>query len=160
MLCLLRNHARVTLAAAAALLALAATTAAADGPVQDPERHAAIYVAGEGCRGHSIRPRAITLACADDNLYATGVRFLTAGRDLYGSARADASATIHENDCEPDCAAGRFRSGHGALVLTRIVRCADGRLYYSRADWVFGKDRGEADIQPFQRCRLADARRP
>jgi hypothetical protein len=149
----LRHHARVALALST-LVAVAATPAVAAGPVLDPERRPAIYVAGDSCHGHTVRPRTITLACADDNLYATGVSFATTGRDVYGTARADASATIHENDCEPYCAAGHFLSGHGTLALSGIVRCADGRLYYSRAHYTFSRGRGEADIEPFERCHV------
>lgn len=115
-------------------------------------RYQRVYVANKDCRGHTYRPANITLACADGNLYATEVSFFNEGSAVYGSEEADASATLHENDCTPDCASGRFHSGKGALILKRIVRCKDGLLYYSRAEYAFSEGQREVDIQPSQRC--------
>lgn len=117
-------------------------------------RWSPVYVASEGCRGHQIRPRSITLACADGNLYATGIRYQS-----YGGRIARALATLHVNDCHPDCADGRFRTYGGTLRLERIVRCGDGRLYYSHAVYPLaegGRRRpvgyATAYIQPFDGC--------
>ena len=108
-----------------------------------------VYVANNGCIGHASRPSSITLACGDGNLYATGIRYRT-----YGQNVARASATMHLNDCTPNCAAGRFHSYRGTLLLRNIVRCSDGRLYYSRARYSFAAPHGSglADIEPLKRC--------
>ncbi len=113
-----------------------------------------IYVASKGCRGHSYRPRTVTLACADGNLYATEIAYSGARAVRYGSRQALASAVIHENQCKPDCAAGHFVSAEGGLIFKRIVRCADRRFYYSRVEYQSTYGKGEADIQPFERCRF------
>jgi hypothetical protein len=62
-----------------------------------------------------------------------------------------------ENKCKPRCASGRFISDKGALILTRIVRCKDGLLNYSRADYAFPEGQGKVDIEPRERC-LSGAR--
>jgi hypothetical protein len=112
-----------------------------------------VYVANRDCRGHTFRPANITLACNDENLYATEVHFFKGTSEVYGSPKADASATIHENDCKPDCASGKFFADKGALILKRIVRCRDGRLYYSRAEYAFPEGQSVVDIEPAERCR-------
>jgi hypothetical protein len=116
--------------------------------------HPRIYVANRHCRGHSYRPENITLACRYYNLFATEVHFLPGTGEVYGSPKADASATIHENECKPSCASGRFTSDKGALILTRIVSCKDGLLYYSRAEYAFPEGQGKVDIEPRERCSL------
>jgi|HubBroStandDraft_6_1064221.scaffolds.fasta_scaffold36809_2 hypothetical protein len=137
------------IAAAAACAASAGAGAAAHGA---PKRHPRVYVANKDCRGHTFRPASITLACGDGNLYVSEVDYFNGPSEGYGSARAGASVTIHENDCKPDCAAGKFIVEKGALTLKRIVRCADGLLYYSRALYAFPGGENEVDIQPFERC--------
>lgn len=140
----------VVLAAGAAAVPASARTADAVAGTRYPK----VYVANRDCRGHTIRPANITLACADANLYATEVSFFRQGANVYGSPEADASATIHENRCKPDCAAGRFFADKGALVLKRVVRCSDGLLYYSRAEYAFPEGQNEVDIQPVERCSV------
>ena len=117
-------------------------------------RYQRVYVANKDCRGHTFRPEKITLACGDGNLYATEVHFFKGTSEVYGSPKADASATIHQNDCKPDCASGKFFSDKGALILKRIVRCRDGRLYYSRAEYAFPEGQNVVDIEPSERCSV------
>jgi hypothetical protein len=136
------------------LLAIAVPASARPLMGASVSRHQRIYVANKSCRGHAFRPEKITLACGDGNLYATEVHFFTGTSEVYGSPTADASATIHENTCKPDCASGRFFSDKGALILKRIVRCKDGRLYYSRAEYAFPEGQNEVDIEPFERCSV------
>ncbi len=137
------------IAAAAACVASAGAGATARGAPKRPPR---IYVASKDCRGHIFRPASITLACGDGNLYVSEVDYFNNRSEGYGSAQASASVTIHENDCKPDCAAGKFIVEKGALTLKRIVRCADGLLYYSRALYAFPGGENEVDIQPYERC--------
>lgn len=152
----LRRALPALLVAGATAVASAAPGAAA--ATGSAARRAPVYVASEGCRGHVRAPTSIILACADANLYATAVHFASGGSARYGSLSADAAATIHENRCVPDCAAGTFLLAKGTLILRRIVRCADGRLYYSRAAYSFPGSRGVAYIEPFERCSVWPAR--
>jgi hypothetical protein len=117
-------------------------------------RHQRIYVVNKNCRGHTFRPEKITLACGDNNLYATEVHFFTGTSEGYGAREASASATIHENACKPDCASGKFFSDKGGLTLKRIVHCKDGLLYYSRAEYAFPEGQNEVDIEPSERCSV------
>jgi hypothetical protein len=141
----------IGLAAGAAASPASAQIAAS---VTAATRYPKVYVANRDCRGHTIRPVNITLACADANLYVTEVSFFPSGTDVYGSPEADASATIHENRCKPNCAAGKFIAEKGALTLRRIVRCSDGLLYYSRAAYAFPGGQNEVDIAPFEHCSV------
>src|SRR5579863_3723742 len=136
----------------AAAAACAAGVGAGAGARDAHKRHPRIYVANKDCRGHTFRPANITLACGDGNLYVSEVHYFNSRSEGYGSAQAGASVTIHENDCKPDCAAGKFIAEKGALTLKRIVRCADRLLYYSRAQYAFPGGENEVDIQPFERC--------
>jgi hypothetical protein len=117
-------------------------------------RYQRVYVANRDCRGHTFRPEKITLACGDGNLYATEVHFFKGTSEVYGSPKADASATIHQNDCKPDCASGKFLVDKGALILKRIVRCRDHLLYYSRAEYAFPEGQNVVDIEPSERCSV------
>ncbi len=143
------------IAAAAACAASAGAGAAAH---RVPKRHSRIYVANKDCRGHTFRPASITLACGDGNLYVSEVDYFNGPSEGYGSARAGASVTIHENDCKPDCAAGKFIVEKGALTLKRVVRCADGLLYYSRALYAFPGGENEVE-HPTLRALRAGAPR-
>ena len=140
-----------------AMLDVVAPACARPGSRATISRHLRIYVANRHCRGHTYRPENVTLACRYYNLFATEVHFFPGTSDVYGSPKADASATIHENECKPSCASGRFISEKGALILTRIVRCKDGLLYYSRAEYAFPEGQGKVDIEPRERC-LSGAR--
>ncbi|MGA2163077.1 MAG: hypothetical protein ABSH36_01255 [Solirubrobacteraceae bacterium] len=136
----------------AAVAACAASAGAGAAAHSAPKRHPRVYVANKDCRGHTFRPASITLACGDGNLYVSEVDYFNSRPEGYGAARASASVTIHENDCKPDCAAGKFIVEKGGLTLKRIVRCADGLLYYSRALYAFPGGENEVDIQPYERC--------
>jgi hypothetical protein len=86
-----------------------------------------VYIANQACAGHTYKPSRVTLACGDGNLYATGIAY-----SAYGQRVAVATATMHLNDCVPNCAIGRFHSYKGSLRFRDLVRCKDGLLYYSR----------------------------
>ncbi len=131
---------------AGAGLAFAAAPAAGSGSAK-----ARVYVAAEGCRGHVYKPsKKLILACADANLYVTGL-----GYSSYGTSEAKGKGVFHLNDCKPDCAGGRFHEHGGTIRLFDVVRCTDGRRYFARARYSFPASggKGTADIKPFMRCR-------
>ena len=109
-----------------------------------------VYVAAEGCRGHRYKPRKVILACADANLYVTGLRYSS-----YGSREAKATGVFHQNDCTPDCAGGRFHEHGGSIRFFGVIACANGRRYFARARYSFpGRGgKGTADIEPFTGCK-------
>lgn len=135
-------------ALAAAICALATGSLAT---AATPRAHATtrVFVAAEGCRGHAYKPRKMVLACADANLYVTELSYSS-----YGAREAKASGRFHVNDCTPNCAGGRFHTYRGSVRLSDVVRCADGRRYFSRARYSFHArgGKGTADVEPFMRC--------
>jgi hypothetical protein len=108
-----------------------------------------IYIAAE-CRGSSLEPRTVTLACADANLYVSHLRYKG-----YGHKTTTASGVFHENDCTPNCAAGKFLTYSGTIKFSDISRCG-GRLYYSRAEYSFEgpNGKGTSAVKPLgSRCQ-------
>ena len=103
-----------------------------------------VYVANNGCQGQAWRPLAVTFACGDGNLFATGISY-----SRYGGKAAAATATFHLNDCLPYCAAGHFHTYSGNVTFRDIVRCR-GVLFYSRAYYSFAGNSGWANISPFE----------
>jgi hypothetical protein len=98
-----------------------------------------VFVASKGCMGHVFRPGSIVIACADAGLVARSIRYSD-----YGGTVARARATFAENDCQPNCAAGRFHSYSGTLTLTAIRRCSDGRRYYTKIAYNFPGPAGKS----------------
>jgi hypothetical protein len=103
-----------------------------------------VYVAANACNGHAFKPRKVTFACADGNAFATNLRYSS-----YGSQQAQATGTIHLNECTPNCAEGHFRQHAGKVRFDQVIRCADGRKYFSRARYQYGKRSASAQIKPF-----------
>ncbi len=133
-----------------ALCALAGSASA--GRLAPASRGAAsgrVYIAAEGCRGHRFMPRKVILACADGNLYVTGL-----GYSSYGGGQAKAKGVFHLNDCRPNCAGGRFHTRGGTIRFFDVVRCADGRRYFAQARYSFKGHNGSgtAEIGPEMRC--------
>jgi hypothetical protein len=98
---------------------------------------AAVSPGFAGCRAFTtphaalvVRPRSIVFACADANLYATGLRWSSWG------VTARATGLAHANDCEPYCAAGHFHTYRVAVTLSKPKRCG-GRVELTRLTWRF-----------------------
>jgi hypothetical protein len=84
------------------------------------------------CIERPVAPEEIVLACGDGNFSLEGLRWRQ-----WGAASATASGTVHENDCRPDCAAGRFHDYPVAVTVSHLVTCGRGRLEYTRVAWRF-----------------------
>jgi hypothetical protein len=80
------------------------------------------------CLKSQVRPRTITVACADGNLVLAHVHWSS-----FGASSARATATYYVNDCKPYCAAGRFHSYPITLVLSKAKPCPDGKDDYRLA---------------------------
>jgi hypothetical protein len=113
---------------------------------------APVSIAAQGCSGHAYKPSRVVFACADGNVYATGLKYTS-----YGSREARASASIHVNNCEPNCAAGRFRTSTGGVRFYRVVKCADRRRYFTRVHYTIAKRSYSADIEPLNCSRAHGA---
>lgn len=77
--------------------------------------------------GLQARPTQVVFACGDGGVYATGVRWLD-----WGAPFATATATLHANDCEPNCAAGHFHVSSVYLAVTGRQRCSHGVTAYAK----------------------------
>ena len=99
------------------------------------------------CTKSQIRPGTIVLACADANVSLTKLRWSS-----FGHATAEASGDYYENDCTPNCAAGKFHSYPVKVVLTSAKLCPDKFDDYQRGTVTFtgarppGRTRARASI--------------
>lgn len=77
------------------------------------------------CQGKlQVRPSSIVFACGDGGVYATGVSW-----SKWGTLSATATATMHANDCEPNCAAGHFHTYAAIIVASGTQRCSNVTAY-------------------------------
>lgn len=97
------------------------------------------------CTKSQVRPATITLACADDNLSLTHLRWAS-----FGGPTARAGGDYYVNDCTPDCAAGRFHSYPISVTLTNAKVCPDGHHDYRRAAFTFLASRPRGAVSTFQ----------
>jgi hypothetical protein len=88
------------------------------------------------CTKSEVRPATIIIACADDNLSLTRLRWTT-----FGATQAHASGHYYVNDCTPNCAAGRFHSYPITLILSKAKVCPDGHDDYQSAAVTFTASR-------------------
>jgi hypothetical protein len=89
-------------AAAAAVAAIPVT--AATGQTHHAAQTASTVLLD--CQSHAqAQPGTYLLACGDGNNYLTGIHWTS-----WTAATATATATANTNDCQPNCAAGRFHS--------------------------------------------------
>ena len=102
------------------------------------------------CTKSQIRPVSIVLTCADANTALTKLRWSS-----FGHASAYASGDYYENDCTPNCAAGKFHSYPVKLALTSAKVCRDKFDDYQRGTITFtgarppGQKGAHASIQLF-----------
>ena len=105
------------------------------------------------CTKSQVRPPAIIIACADDNLSLTRLHWSS-----FGGTTAHGSGQYYVNDCTPDCAGGRFHSYPIELVLSSAKPCPDGRDDYRTATISFTSTRPSgqrsARIQQLLSCPL------
>jgi hypothetical protein len=83
-----------------------------------------------------VRPHQVTIACADANLYATGLRW-----SRWSASGATAAGTGHMNDCTPYCAAGHFHAFRMTIRLSQPIVCK-GRRRFSRITWSGARSHG------------------
>jgi len=98
---------------------------------------AARPVAFFGCRAIGphpvplVRPASMIVACGDGNFYLTGNRWTSWGRTV-----AKGTATAHQNDCTPYCAAGHFHTYVVAMTLSKPRPCK-GHTVFVHLAWTF-----------------------
>jgi hypothetical protein len=92
------------------------------------------------CEGTSFKPKTIVVTCADQNFTIRSIRWSS-----WTASSATGSGTARINDCQPNCAGGRFHSYRGVTVhLSRPVVCTgDGLKEFSELSYRFGASRPE-----------------
>jgi hypothetical protein len=140
------------LASSAIVLGIAAGTAAATTGHAPARSHPAtasrtVTVTATGGRAAStqtvvfnclnraqVRPKSFVLACADGNDYLTGLAWTS-----WTPAFATAAGKQMENDCIPNCAAGRFHSYPVLVVFWRSEPVArhPGEKYFTRVTLLY-----------------------
>jgi len=84
-----------------------------------------------GCAHKPVmRPASIVFACADANFYADHLHWTA-----WTASGATARGTGHQNDCTPNCAAGRFHSFPITVRLSHVVSCVKSRREFARVAW-------------------------
>lgn len=82
----------------------------------------------EDCaRGFNQRPNYITLACADAGMNLIDIKWST-----WGSQRADGTGHFSINNCDPNCAEGKFSKIPVAFVLRGVVPDTGNRFVFSK----------------------------
>ena len=77
------------------------------------------------CAGKAvIRPTSYVLACADANAYFNSLRWT-----IWNKTTATATATFVQNNCEPNCAAGKFIRYPATLKLSKPKSTKLGLLF-------------------------------
>ena len=79
-----------------------------------------------------VRPPQVVFACADDNFYASGLHW-----SRWSATEARATGIGHQNNCTPNCAAGKFVTFRITVTLSRPVTCVKGRREFSKLAWHF-----------------------
>lgn len=105
----------VARARAAALVFLAVTFAAAPVPASAaPARDPSVVVVVDCFGGAHVRPGEYLIACGDGNSRLVGLDWKS-----WGTRTATATGTNLVNDCQPYCAAGKFRPYPVQVTLSR-----------------------------------------
>ncbi len=76
------------------------------------------------CQHVKERPHSILFACGDGNFYVNHLRWFSWHRK-----KAFARGVYHYNDCDPNCAEGKFHRIRGSLKLEFRRWCADQKKF-------------------------------
>ncbi|MGA2528010.1 MAG: hypothetical protein ABSG36_02470 [Acidimicrobiales bacterium] len=81
------------------------------------------------CLGEpELRPASYVISCADANASWHGVTWTSWGPKL-----ASGAGDLYQNDCNPNCAAGHFRTYQAVVVLSVITRTKKYGALYTKA---------------------------
>jgi hypothetical protein len=69
------------------------------------------------CEPPAYKPSTLLIACGDGNVRVTHLRWAS-----WSGTRATGSGTWEQNNCEPNCAQGRFIDYAVRLTLTQPIR--------------------------------------
>jgi hypothetical protein len=78
-----------------------------------------------------VRPTRVLFACGDGGVWADSVRWTQWGEQV-----AMATATMHANDCTPNCADGHMHAYAAVLIVAGRQALANGQFAYQRIGFV------------------------
>ncbi|HEY5389130.1 MAG TPA: hypothetical protein VIJ83_01140 [Solirubrobacteraceae bacterium] len=84
------------------------------------------------CTKSQVRPHSIIIACGDGNILLTHLTWSS-----FGGASAHGSGDYSANDCNPNCAAGKFHSYPVKVALSKAMPCKDRYDDYQLASLTF-----------------------
>lgn len=95
------------------------------------------------CTGKvTSKPTSYILSCADANAGWAGVTWSS-----WTSTSASGRGVLHQNDCTPNCAGGRFINYRATVTLSKVVTTKYGELF-SRAVFHYSVN-GKAKSETF-----------
>jgi hypothetical protein len=119
-----RHMARLALRGLLAVSCVGALLASAPAPVAQAKP--VTYVTFD-CYHARTAPNSIMFACADAGFYVKRLNW-----SRWGVRGALAQGVFFQNDCDPNCAAGTFRSRKGSLTLSGRLWCSNIDAYVFR----------------------------
>jgi hypothetical protein len=72
----------------------------------------------------AVRPKGIVIACADGNLGVEKMSWAS-----WGASTATGRGTLYENQCEPNCAEGKFATYQVAVTLSTVKSSSQGAWF-------------------------------
>ena len=82
-----------------------------------------------------LRPANYLMSCADANASWKKVKWLS-----WGAKTALGTGDLYQNDCQPNCVSGHFRTYPAKLVLSEVIRTKKYGLLYSQATFSYSVD--------------------
>lgn len=76
--------------------------------------------------GYSQKPSSITLTCADGGMYIDKITYSS-----WTSESAEGSGIFSQNNCDPDCASGKFISTPVKIMISKPKSDVNGKLIFS-----------------------------
>jgi hypothetical protein len=76
--------------------------------------------------GYSQKPSSITLTCADGGMYIDHITYSS-----WTSNSANGTGIFNENNCDPDCASGKFIKTKVSLMIDGPKKDSAGKLIFS-----------------------------
>ncbi len=77
--------------------------------------------------GYSQKPSSITLTCADGGIYLDNISF-----DSWNSTEATGKGIYNINNCDPDCASGKFSKVPVSINITKPIKDTSGKFIFSK----------------------------
>jgi hypothetical protein len=70
------------------------------------------------CNNEQFKPKRIVIACGDAGIFLGKLKWSS-----WSASSAKGTGTYNQNDCTPDCAAGKFKSTPVKVTLSKVKTC-------------------------------------